>query len=1141
MGCSCYENGKYKRKIDEINGNKNKLNDTGIEVFDDNNFNKSSKKENFGIDEKTKKKSKKVGDSGKKEKNKSENKKKNKTLKNDINQNNNKIKHKSSKKEKLEKITEKEEIKKEEKEKKEKERIENEKMKKSRIDKEKIKKSENEKIEKKKMKNEKVAKERLEKLEKEKQEKLENERKEKEKLEKERNEKIRMEKERLEKIRMEKEKIEKERLEKERQEKIKLEKIRLEKERIEKEKAEIEKNEKEKLKNEKLEKERMEKILIENEKLEKEDMEKIRLENEKLEKECIQKIRAENEKLIKDEMEKLKLENEKLEKKRLENIRLETEKIEKERTDRERNETEKLENVRLEKIKLEKEKLEIERLEKIKLENEKLEKERLKKIKLENERLEKERLDREKIEKARLENEKIKNEKIEKERLRKEKTEKEKIKKEMLENMNKDIENKKKEYFELSKKFLEYQKIISEFVNNAKSKKNFCENFKSFIEEFVTDINDINSKMHISIINIVEKNSQNNNIKIYNDINNLYTKFNNFISILEKIEDEYLKSIENKYSIIQKSINQAKKLIDNSDKKLTKLLPDKNNNIKEKLDELQKIIVTLREDEISYEKLKTEIENGIKDLQNKGKIFCEEAEKKEIERKKRINEEVEIRQKNINDSEKYAKIGKMFLKSSMLLGIDDFSNPNDIFSSKILFKVSNNIINLYKESLLRRNWKETCYVYEDYDIYDINFELKAVGLEKNVYFNQTSIGLTLDTIINVLEFEIDGKKSPYNYSDSLIEFNIHLNNLESNQIHFKYKESKNLTTSKKKERTLYRTDWYGVSKNLKGQNAIFTLVIKCDYEIIGFEKGFLTKINNKENIYKWAGKVPDEGKRILVKMSRKTAKFNFNVVERIESLDKTPLKKTTLTINSYFIGGNNEISNMKTYSEQTKQIEYDSNNGKYVIKFIDTNSYYGEFIMKGILTNRCKGEWKCDLTNEQIEKEYPDDYKYNKECFKKIALDIIKNYDIKNGKESIKVTDFVKIGQWIYENIKYDYSFHGQNEISATEVYNNGAGVCHHFTKLYNALLYSLGYQCIYVSGYAIKKNDCFNDDNRHAWSLVKVNDKWLPFDSTWGIFSGKLPVCHVFEKYHSSSERSTNGTDSIKFEETKVNGKYVE
>ena len=78
MGCSCNENGEYKRKIrksenNEIHGDKNKLNDTGIEVFDDNNLNKSSKKENFGIDEKTKKKSKKAGDSGKKEKNKSKN------------------------------------------------------------------------------------------------------------------------------------------------------------------------------------------------------------------------------------------------------------------------------------------------------------------------------------------------------------------------------------------------------------------------------------------------------------------------------------------------------------------------------------------------------------------------------------------------------------------------------------------------------------------------------------------------------------------------------------------------------------------------------------------------------------------------------------------------------------------------------------------------------------------------------------------------------------------------------------------------------------------------------------------------------------------------------------------------------------
>ena len=34
-----------------------------------------------------------------------------------------------------------------------------------------------------------------------------------------------------------------------------------------------------------------------------------------------------------------------------------------------------------------------------------------------------------------------------------------------------------------------------------------------------------------------------------------------------------------------------------------------------------------------------------------------------------------------------------------------------------------------------------------------------------------------------------------------------------------------------------------------------------------------------------------------------------------------------------------------------------------------------------------------------------------------------------------------------------------------------------------------------------------------HAWSLINVNGKWYPFDATWGILSGKLAVCHVFQK----------------------------
>ena len=527
-------------------------------------------------------------------------------------------------------------------------------------------------------------------------------------------------------------------------------------------------------------------------------------------------------------------------------------------------------------------------------------------------------------------------------------------------------------------------------------------------------------------------------------------------------------------------------------------------------------------------------------MQNKGKEFCEKVEKKKTERMKYVKQKEEIK-KVLNDLKNkdldIPIIDKKFLKNSMLLGIDEFSNSSEIFSSKILFNDNN--IDLEKHDLLRRNYHKTCYVYEDYDLYDVTFELKAVGLKENCFYNRASIGFTLNRIINILEFDIDGKKSSYKYKNSLLEFNIHLNNLESNQIHVKYKESKkNLTEDEKKGRKLFKTDWYGFSKQLKGQNAIFSLIIKCDYEIIGFEKGFLTKI--KEGEYKWGGEVPSEGKEILVKMSRKTAKFDFKIVERIESKDKTPLDKTTFTLNSCFIGGNNEIKTMKYYSNQTKQIEYKEKERIYEIKFIKTKCYYGEFIIEGQFINRCKGEWKCDLIDEEIDKEIPNDYIYNKEKFKKIAKDIINDYDKRNGKDMIKVTDFVKIGEWVKDNIKYDISYSGRNDISATEIYNNRIGVCHHFTILYNALLYSLGYKCIYVSGYAIKKNDCFKSSNSHAWSLIKVNDKWLPFDATWGIFSGKLPVCHVFEHYFSGGKH-TSGHDKIKFGESKISSKFIE
>ena len=414
-------------------------------------------------------------------------------------------------------------------------------------------------------------------------------------------------------------------------------------------------------------------------------------------------------------------------------------------------------------------------------------------------------------------------------------------------------------------------------------------------------------------------------------------------------------------------------------------------------------------------------------------------------------------------------------------------------------------------------------------------------MPKGSSFNRTSFGFIIGKKIEILEFKIDGKSSEYIFDDYSLSFDINLHNEESNKIFIKYKQSeKNLTEKKKKQRKLYRKDYYGIygRPDSIGEKASYTLILKTDLEIINFKDDIFNKINDKK--YTWEGKLPEEGKRTLISFSRKTAHFNFKFTEKVSSLNNRNLKNTTLKIPFCFEGGNNTIKNMEHFSEQTKQIERNMENHEYIVKFENTNFNIGEFVVKGEFINTCKGGWQCYLTDQQIEDSIPEDYKSNKKMFKQISEDIIKKYNNEHKNDTKQVSDLIKIGKWVNINIKYNITFSGKNDITATETYKLKQGVCHHFTKLFNALMYSLGYQVIYVGGYAIKDNIAFSDDDGHAWSLIKVNGEWLPFDSTWGIFSGKLPLCHVFGHFNYNGTQFTF-SDSLRISHSNIEGKFID
>ena len=97
----------------------------------------------------------------------------------------------------------------------------------------------------------------------------------------------------------------------------------------------------------------------------------------------------------------------------------------------------------------------------------------------------------------------------------------------------------------------------------------------------------------------------------------------------------------------------------------------------------------------------------------------------------------------------------------------------------------------------------------------------------------------------------------------------------------------------------------------------------------------------------------------------------------------------------------------------------------------------------------------------------------------------------------------MKIPLWVHKNIVYNRAYTGK-KFSVMEVFNNKAEVRHDITVLSNALLYSLGYKVIYFTGYAAGSSYKFTRSELHAWSLIQINDKRDPFDSTLELYKVK-------------------------------------
>ena len=724
-------------------------------------------------------------------------------------------------------------------------------------------------------------------------------------------------------------------------------------------------------------------------------------------------------------------------------------------------------------------------------------------------------------------------------------------KEEKLNLINKDIIKKTKGEFE--KKFKELKIKSNEFNIIMGQQNEVINEYKDYLKEVIQYISVFNEKINISVINSVM--SKIDNVK-FNEINEQI----DIVSVILIDLDEIIYNIKNTFGkSIENLLTEIKNNLDNLDKNENQYENNYNiitSQIKQKFIEIEKILNNFEKDKNDFSLKNRDVKEEIKKLKNLHKELAKQfIDKREMNKSiiNSINNNQNIKDNQNNKNNNINKNNqsnnninpRRNIDESFLFTIKDQRTKLDLYKTANLFKENEkDLVEMYvdESQLLRKNYHEICYMYDDYEIYDIYYDLKAVGLGDYQFFRNCTHSLS-DKKIEVQKFLINEKPSKYKVLNYGIEFDINLKNLESLKIHMVYKSTKDLSRlskGEKEERNIYRYEYYGINSLYAGQMAKLSLILKGSFDIVNFDDYFLIRNQNNLNEieYIWGGRVPDGGKSTTLMLSKKEATWSFCSSIKFHSYNF--LKNSKLYIPIEFIGGNNEIININPHSPQSSNFLMDEENRQYIIEYINTNYKKAEFLIKGELKNKCKGEWHIDLTDEEIEKRMPPEDVSFKQKLKSIAKKIIEDFDKNNKNKDFEFLDYMKIGLWVKNNIKYDYNYIGRTELTAMDIYNKRVGVCHHFTRLSNALLYSLGYKVIYAGGYCCKNNKTFRTDTGHAWSLIRLdNYKWYPFDSTWGILTGKLPVGHIFGTFFDKGIKIV-GRDSVQFDELEMEGAFI-
>jgi len=137
--------------------------------------------------------------------------------------------------------------------------------------------------------------------------------------------------------------------------------------------------------------------------------------------------------------------------------------------------------------------------------------------------------------------------------------------------------------------------------------------------------------------------------------------------------------------------------------------------------------------------------------------------------------------------------------------------------------------------------------------------------------------------------------------------------------------------------------------------------------------------------------------------------------------------------------------------------------------------------------------------------------------------------------------DTVKaVFDWVTDNIRYDVALLKKVKLNGIEnikldsskklrvanAIKTRRGVCQHYSELFDAIMQRLGYESVIIAGYTRSPVTKKINPIGHAWNAVKVNNKWILLDSTWG--AGYVTNDNKFKKMYKPEYYNIDPTKAI-------------